>query len=73
MTCVCVWLGAGWEVLGVSGDMIGFGFYSFWRNMEKVGYVCVLVAVVRVVLGESGWAAWARVCEGRVVLCHCVL
>ena len=24
--------------------------------------VCVLVAVVWVVLGESGWAAWARVC-----------
>ena len=35
--------------------------------------VCVLVAVVWVVLGESGWAAWARVWEGGVVLCLCVL
>ena len=26
--------------------------------------VCVLVAVVWVVLGESGWADWARVLEG---------
>ena len=26
-----------------------------------------------VVLGESGWAAWARVCEGGVVLCLCVV
>ena len=33
--------------------------------------VCVLVAVVWVVLGESGWAAWAM--EGGVVLCLCVL
>ena len=29
--------------------------------MGKVGYVCVWVAVVWVVLGESGWAAWDRV------------
>ena len=29
--------------------------------------ICVLVAVVWVVLGESGWAAWARVWEGGVV------
>ena len=41
--------------------------------------VCVLVAVVWVVLGESGWAAWARVeysgyvWEGGVVLCLCVV
>ena len=32
--------------------------------MGKAGYVSVLVVVVRVVLGESGWAAWVRVCEG---------
>ena len=32
--------------------------------MGKVGYVTVLVAVV---LGESGWAAWARVWEGGVM------
>ena len=37
------------------------------------GGVCVLVAVVWVVLGESGWVAWASVCEGGVVLCLCVL
>ena len=35
--------------------------------------VCVLVAVVWVVLEESGRAAWARVWEGGVVLCLCVL
>ena len=23
-------------------------------------------------VGGSGWAAWARVCEGEVVLCLCV-
>ena len=34
--------------------------------------IYVLVAVLRVVLGESGWAAWARVWEGRMVLCLCV-
>ena len=32
--------------------------------------VCVLVAVV---LGESGWASWAKVWEGGMVLCLCVL
>ena len=41
--------------------------------MGKVGYVsCVLVAVMWVVLGERGRAAWARVWEGVVVLCLCV-
>ena len=44
------------------GKMIGFGLYQFWRNMGKVG----------VVLGEeSGWAAWAMVCEDGMVLCLC--
>ena len=47
--------GSGW------GDWIGFGLYQFRKNMRKVGYVCLLVAVVWVVLGESGWAAWVRV------------
>ena len=32
--------------------------------MGKVGYVCVLAAVVCVVLWESGWAAWAKVWVG---------
>ena len=44
------------------GDRIGVGLYQFWRNMGKMG--CV-VAVVWVLLGESGWAAWAR--EGGVM------
>ena len=52
------------------GDRIGFGLNQFWRNMRKVGYVCVLIAVE---LGESGWAVWARVWEVGVVLCLCVL
>ena len=42
--------------------------------MGKVGFVtCVWVAVVWVVLGESGWAAWSNILEGGVVLCLCVL
>ena len=35
--------------------------------------ICDLVVVLWVVLGESGWVAWARVWEGGVVLCLCVL
>ena len=35
------------------GDRIGFRLYQFWRNMGKMGYV-FLVAVVLVVMGESG-------------------
>ena len=67
VTCVCVWVGVG----GVGGESIGFGLYQSWRNMGNVGYVCVLVAVVLVLGGGNGWAAWAR--EGWVVLCLCVL
>ena len=60
------------RVWGWVSEMIGFGFYQSWRNMGKVGYVCVLVAVVWVVLEE--WVfPWARVLEGGVVLCLCVL
>ena len=40
MTCICIWLGAGWKVLGV-GETIGFGIYLSWRNRGKVGYVSV--------------------------------
>ena len=36
--------------------------------MRKVGYVCVLVVVVWVVLGESWWAAWPG--SGRVGWCY---
>ena len=35
--------------------------------------ICILVAVVWVVLGESVWAAWASVWDGGVVLFLCVL
>ena len=41
---------------GVGGERIGFDRYQSWRNKEKVGYVCVLFAVVWVmfVCCESG-------------------
>ena len=39
VTCVCVWLGEGCEVLGVRG--LGLGLCQSWRNMGKVGYVSV--------------------------------
>ena len=44
---------------------LGLGF----TNCGECG-ICVLVAVVLV---ESGWAAWAKVWKGGVVLCLCVL
>ena len=53
------------------GVRIGFGLYQSWRNRGKVGSVSVLVAVVWVVLGGSGWAAWTRVWKGGVVLSLC--
>ena len=61
---------------GVGGDWVtGLGCgCPILEDHGKSGIcVCVLVAVVWVVLGESGWAAWARVYEGGVVLCMCVL
>ena len=73
MTCVCVFLGASWEVLGRVGKRIGFGLYQSWRNRESGICICVLVAVVWVVLGGSGWSSWARVCDGGVVLSLCLL
>ena len=70
-TCARVWLGAGWEVLGRQDCVWALPI------LEELGEsgicVCVLIAVVWVVLGESGWAAWARVWEGGMVLCLCVL
>ena len=33
VTCVCVWLGAGWEVLGVSE--LGLGFTNSGGTWEK--------------------------------------
>ena len=54
------------------GDSIGFGLYQFWGEHGESGIcVCVLVAVVWVVLGESGWAVW--VWEAGVVLCLCAV
>ena len=41
--------------------------------MGKGGYVSVFFAVMWVMLGESGWAAWARAWDGGVVLWLCVL
>ena len=72
--CMCLALGeAGWEVLGVSGlqDWV-WALPILEEHRENGISVCVLVAVVWVVLGESGWAALARVWEGGVVLCLCV-
>ena len=37
------------------GEWIGFGLYQSWMNMGKVGYVCVFVEVVWVVLGGGEW------------------
>ena len=45
------------EVCDMCMCMARAGGEWFWRNMGKVGYVCVLVAVVWVVLGESGWGS----------------
>ena len=53
------------------GDRIGFGLYQFCRNSGTC--VCVLVAVVWGGGVRSGWVAWARLLEGGVVLCQCVL
>ena len=65
--CKCVdrgGVGREWET------GLGLGF----TNSGETWYMCVLVAVVWVVLGGgSGWAVSARVWEGGVVLCLCVL
>ena len=58
---------------------LGLGFTNSGENGICI---CVLVAVVWLVLGESGWVAWARVfgwvawarvLEGGVVLSLCVV
>ena len=74
--CMClVWGGVGCVGVGWLGERNGFGVYQSWRKNGKSGIcVCVLVAVVWVwVELGSGWAAWARVWDGGVVLCLCVL
>ena len=71
--CMCLARGG---VGGIGGEWVtrlGLGFINFGGTWGKWICVCVLVAVVWVVLRVSGWAAWARVWEGVVVLCLCVL
>ena len=62
--------------MGAVGDEwvtgLGLGFTNSGGTWGKWD-VCVLVAVVWVVLEESGWPAWSRVWQGGVVLCMCVL
>ena len=62
---MCVWLGRGGRCWDLVGDNIGFELYQFWRNMGKLRYVCVLVAVVWVGGLGQGLGGW--------VLCMCVL
>ena len=65
-----VWLGAGWEVFG--GEWVTGLCFSVTNSGESG--ICVLVAVVWVVLGESGWAACARGLGGwGVVMSVCVV
>ena len=62
VTCVCVWLGAG----GVVGEWmtgLGLGFTNSGGTRGKWN-MCLCFGC-----GGVGWAAWARVWEGRVVLC----
>ena len=71
VTCVCVWLERGGRCRGEWVTGLGLGFTNSGGTWGK--WDCVLVAVVWVELVESGLAAWARVREGSVVLCMCVL
>ena len=67
--CMCLARGG---VGCVWGERIDFGLYQSWRNSGKMGCVCVLVAVVRVVLGGKwvgslgqdlgGWGVVTYVC-----------
>ena len=69
VTCVCVCLGAGWEVEWVTG--LGYissgGTWGKWDMCLCFGCGCLGG------IGGSGWSAWAKVWEGGVVLCLCVL
>ena len=55
------------------GDRIGYGLYQFWGNMGNVGYVCVLVAVVWMVLGRVGGRLGLLSEGGDVVMFVCVV
>ena len=73
--CMCL---ARDGVGGVGGEWVtglGLGAHQFWWNMGKVGYVSefwLRWCGCGWCLGESGWAAWARVWEGRVCyICVC--
>ena len=58
-------------VLLSAGDVLEI---SVMRGVGGVCYMCMCLAKVGwEVLGESVRAAWARVWEGGVVLCLCVL
>ena len=59
--------------VGVSGSQDWVWALPILEEHEENGIcVCVLVAVVRVVLGD-GWAVWTWVWKGGVMLCLCVL
>ena len=64
--CMCLAQGG---VGGVGSEWVtglGSSFTNSGRHGESE--VCVLIAVVWVVLAESGWVAWVRVWKGGVVL-----
>ena len=62
VTCVCVWLRAGWEMLGVIELGLCFpnygGTWGKWDMCPCFG--CHGVGGV----GGSGWSAWSMVWEG---------
>ena len=71
MVAVSAYMGGtrGSGVLSSAGDVVEM---IVVRGLGGVCDMCMcLAAVVWVVLGDSGWAAWAR--EGGVLLCLCVL
>ena len=67
--------GSGGDVGGVLVTGLGLGNTNFGGTWGKCD-MCLCFGcggVVWVVLGESAYLAWARVWEGGVVLCLCVL
>ena len=70
--CMCSARGG---VRGIGGEWVtglGLGFTNSggtWRKLDMC--LCFGCGGVCVVLGESGWAPWAKVREG--VLCVCVV
>ena len=69
VTCVCFWLGAGWEVLGgecVRGLGLGITHPGGTGGRWDLCFGCGGV-------GGSVWAACAMICEGGMVLSMCLL